>query len=526
VLTLRGSGFHWYYRQSGDSLAIGNNSYWLQPGSNFDITMIVLNDTTALVPLNRSYIYLVLPYHYNGVVLPLRLAMPKYNASFGGFKAFATNSLSISFVPLPAPIITLVKRHSGRQSYCVPANSSDASSPIVNCEPLFSTIWIEAWYSYDATITVGGYPCNSQSFYASRHPGFVCSLPLIPSFIPGLQYNVTMSNYAGSFTVPAAVAFTGLPFVYALTACEDIGTSYNGGYCLEGQRIVIYGDHLLPDPSLQVLLINAKYGDDSIQPRCLQPAFVNCTAVTCVLPSFSNATQASFFVGTYLRVRVIYASSRSNDFSSTVYIDPLSPVITGVTGCSAGSTALVATDCRSGDVLALTGERLSGQASSVLQVRPTYNDRRPAICSVLVNLTTNSSIQCTLAKFNSSDNWWRMNEAIPLQVAVRSVVDLTSVNGWRYSNAFRIALTLQPDEPLQPTGGGDSNYEAAVVVPAVVGPVVVLVLLLVAALLWLRRQSRTMTTSDAPSLRTVDAVDDGTRKWWRVQYDKSRVVLS
>jgi hypothetical protein len=524
VLTLRGSGFHWYYRQSGDSLGIGNSSYWLQPGAIFDTTMIVLNDTTALVPLNRSYIYLLLPYHYNGLVLPIRLAMPKYNMSSGSFKAFATNSLSISFVPLPPPIIRLVTPHSGRQNYCVPANSSDASSPIINCEPLFSTIWIEAWYSYDATITVGGYSCNSQSFYTSRHPGFVCSLPLIPSFVPGLLYNVTMRNYAGSFTVPAAVAFTGLPFVYGMTACEDVGwaNSY-GGQCLEGQLVIIYGAHLLPDPSLQVLLINAaRYGDDSIHVRCLQPTFINSSAVSCVLPSFSNATQASLFIGRSMRVRVVYSSYSSNNFNSVVYIDPQSPVITDVSGCGTSRTVLLATECRSGDVLRLTGERLLGQTSSVLQVRATYDYRRPAICSVLANFTTNSSIQCTLATFNSSVDWWRMDEPLTLQAAVRSEADLASAGGWRYSNVFRIALTLRPNDPLQPTDGEESSDEAAVILPAVVGPVVVLVLLLVAALLWLHRRSRTMT----PSLRTEEAVDGGTRKWWRVEDDKSRVELS
>jgi heme/copper-type cytochrome/quinol oxidase subunit 2 len=81
---------------------------------------------------------------------------------------------------------------------------------------------------------------------------------------------------------------------------------------------------------------------------------------------------------------------------------------------------------------------------------------------------------------------------------------------------------LRPNDPLQPTDGEESSDEAAVILPAVVGPVVVLVLLLVVALIWLHRRSRTMT----PSLRTEEAVDGGTRKWWRVEDDKSGVELS
>ena len=104
--------------------------------------------------------------------------------------------------------------------------------------------------------------------------------------------------------------------------------------------------------------------------------------------------------------------------------------------------------------------------------------------------------------------------------------DLASSSGWRYSNVFRIALTLQPAEPLQPTEAGHSTAEAALIVPAVVGPLVVVGLLLLAGLVWLRRHRTTMTSSGAPTLRTEDAGDAGTRKWWTVDDSSSRVELS
>ena len=164
VLTLRGSGFHWYFKSNGDRIAIGNVSYWLQPGAVYDITLIVLNDTAALVPLNRSYLHLLPPYQYGGQVLPIRLTIPQYNESSERFVAVPSNSLSISFVPLPAPIITLISSQTSRQNGKCVSNSSGATWPVLNCEPVFSSIWVQAWYSYGAVITVGGYPCESQSY--------------------------------------------------------------------------------------------------------------------------------------------------------------------------------------------------------------------------------------------------------------------------------------------------------------------------------------------------------------------------
>ena len=100
VLTLTGSGLLWYSVGKTARLSIGNET---SRPSFSDLT--VINDTYAKLSLQRAYPELLKPQHYAGVLLPLNLTSYVYNSSGQVVYTYTTNSLHISFVSLPPPII-------------------------------------------------------------------------------------------------------------------------------------------------------------------------------------------------------------------------------------------------------------------------------------------------------------------------------------------------------------------------------------------------------------------------------------
>ena len=101
VLELMGSGLLWYATGYRVRLSIGNETS--RPLYS-DLT--VINDTYAKLSLTQLYGTVLKPQHYAGVLLPLNFTTNVYNSSGQVVYTYTTNSLHISFVPLPPPNIT------------------------------------------------------------------------------------------------------------------------------------------------------------------------------------------------------------------------------------------------------------------------------------------------------------------------------------------------------------------------------------------------------------------------------------
>ena len=98
-IELTGSGLLWFTVGFRVQLNIGAEStpaYGMQ----------VVNDSYAILPLAWVYGYLLKPQHYAGVLLSFNLTSAAYSSLGQREYTYTTNSMQISFVPLPPPNIT------------------------------------------------------------------------------------------------------------------------------------------------------------------------------------------------------------------------------------------------------------------------------------------------------------------------------------------------------------------------------------------------------------------------------------
>ena len=99
ILTLTGSGLLWLSTGSTILLNLGSGSASLD-------SISVRNDSYATLPLVDVYSTILSPQHYGGALLSFNLTSVAYGRTGGREYSYTTNSLQISFAPLPPPNIT------------------------------------------------------------------------------------------------------------------------------------------------------------------------------------------------------------------------------------------------------------------------------------------------------------------------------------------------------------------------------------------------------------------------------------
>ena len=100
TVELTGSGLLWLTTGYRTQLNIGSVS-----SRTLYNSLTVVNDTYATLSLQYIYGTLLKPQHYSGVLLALNFTSTAYSADFLIESFYTTNSLYISFVPLPPPTI-------------------------------------------------------------------------------------------------------------------------------------------------------------------------------------------------------------------------------------------------------------------------------------------------------------------------------------------------------------------------------------------------------------------------------------
>ena len=120
----------------------------------------IANATYATLSLAIIYYGLLLPEHYDGVVLPL-LFQANYRQPNGSNVLVTTNTVSISFIPLPPPIFTVANSVS-----CDRVSSGLAN--YTGCVPGLSRIFICGHYLYNLSAMIGSVPCAVSYTSPSR----------------------------------------------------------------------------------------------------------------------------------------------------------------------------------------------------------------------------------------------------------------------------------------------------------------------------------------------------------------------
>ena len=498
VLTIRGSGLSW--------LSLGRNTAAtledIKTGIYLPLTYV--NDSYMLFPLSQSYETLVLPVHYSGATLQLGFQSYTYIAAPNDedyFEHYNTNTLPISFVPLPPPNVTSI--------YVSNCNNTDNSNQpaYFDCLPGVSGVGLVGSYMYELTVLLAGVPCVATSALPTR---FQCTLPLIDSYTPGQQYPISIYNDAGNITQKATVSYTAQPTIATLVPCSDHADAVlaASAYCQPGSQLTIVGSRFpINDPTVQVTLTSRASpmgGGSAVTVFCLSAAVQDSSTVVCTLPLL-NSSIAAAFAGQSATVRVLFNSGSvaTNTFSRVVYDYANAPVVTAASAsdgsCSATNSPLTLASCQSSAVFTITGSGfVSGEYLSVQANSPVSNNAYYYIntCEIVSNTTT--TIVCTMP-------------VIELVTAADAVVAgyqytwfvLQYVNGTRLtSNRFRVTYAAQDVEPesgLSSTGASlasDSTLSSGATAGVAIAAVV-LVAVTAAAMFFFLRHRRT-AASDSP----------------------------
>ena len=505
VLTIQGTGMGWLESMH---LRIGLGQM------DLDLTSLqTVNDTYATLSLTTLYYRLLLPEHYNAVLLPLwfesRSLLPNGTAIVE-----ATNTVSISFVPLPAPIL-----RSARSYYCDAVSSGLAN--FTNRTPGLQIV-LSGHYMYNLSATIGGVPCvngYSAADSYSFHP------PVGAGLQPNVAYSLVASNGQGSIELSSFIAFTAKPTIAYIVSCtaqrstafSPIEYGDSSSLCKPGTSITIKGSQCpLNDSTLEVdLRVTQASGIPSFHLSCPNATAVDDSTVTCALPLVANATLAAIAYRRYVSVQVGFSSSSvwTNSIVYQLYQDPLAPVISGLSASGCGSTTtsisypgspLQVSDCASNATLTLTGTYFDASYYIVSGVTtPFLYQQQQAAAVVLSNSSTQIVLQ--LPDMN--------NVPSPILTNTPYQYQLTMVNGATYFQTNIFLVTFAAPPPISPpSSSSSSGLSHGAIAGIVVAAVVVAAVCSVLVVLLLRRASSSSSSSSSSGRSTAAGGDDGL-KW-------------
>lgn len=408
VLVFQGSGLSIFSELYSYQLSIGNTSgiiYW-------NSGLQVISDTQMLLPLNTSYSFVLQPSSFSGLVQALAFNLQWWSSRSGQSYNYFTNSLQISFAPLPPPLVTAIT------SSGTPCVQTPGASAFTGCIPQQSYLVFTGHYLYSANITLstqgrGTYLClapprGSTSTTITTY----CSLPFITEDIDGLAWDVQINTASGVLLYPGLVSFTSSTLITSLTPCNSYSQQGSNAIfflnCAPGATLTIRGTGFPSDPSLSVTLIsntNAMSAPTNVS--CWSPQYVNPTTLTCLIPLIDPALSSRFYGVTSSLLASFPASGMQSNVITRSYIVafPNSPVLTSVSGCAASNGSLVVQGCRGGNVLTIQG--MNFKAPPQLSLSATWLCCSGAALSCQDGAVRSCSVVC-LSSVLTSARYWRM----------------------------------------------------------------------------------------------------------------------
>ena len=479
VLTIQGSGFVVLRELSSFTLFIGGQSTNLY-SSKYQL----VNDTLTL---NLGDVYSFLNVDYEGSPQLLSILCDPVRSS--GHPGFSTNALSISFAPLPSPIVRISASAGG----CVGRTGN--ITQYSGCLPGVSTLTLAGHYLSSSTYALtaaglGSFLCTLN--YASGTAAQIV-VPLILQDVPGQLWDLVATNSGGSTSLPSAVQFTTAPSAAFVATCSRVGLGSYLPNCLPGTTVTISGSNFLPD--VQVILT-----DDlrKLSTTCLTPRVVDKNTVICVLPVFQNATEARLMYGRNVRLSLFFPSTTQTTNTLLVYIlfaYPDSPILRSITGCEASTGPLSLSRCRSGDVVTVQGANLIGGRNSGVTL--VSQSRVVSGSCALLPESSNTTVLCRVPDLDDS-SYVQDGDVVYIYYELSFYDGQLSWN--KYGNLSSFTFTLDPVAvPAPPSDPSDDS--SSVNVAAIVAPVVIVFVLVAVLGGWLlrRRVMETMTGEDRAS---------------------------
>ena len=503
VLTITGSGLSW--------LSIARNwaAVLADIRSGWRVLVKLVDDSCLLLSLNQTYTELVFPVHYNGTVLSFGFVSYSYIDApddNGYFDYYNTNTLSISFIPLPPPSVTsvVVSNCNNTATFNLPA--------YYNCLPGVSVLVLTGHYMYELSVLLAGEPCIPTSAVSTR---FTCTLPFITAYTPGYNYPLSVYNAAGNITQQATFSFTALPSIATVIPCSDHGGAVLAAspFCQAGSHLTVQGARFPNDPTVRVLLTTSWTVGSIASPNvsCLSAFVQDSGTVVCTLPTL-NASFSSLFVGRPTGIRVLFNSSTwsTNVINRITYYYPDAPIINSVTAstgvCTATNSLTTLSTCGSDAVITISGQRFLGDRISITANGPVSNNAYYYInrC-VEQDGYTDTTVVCAMPQTDVVSASQAVVAGFEYVFNVRVGRNGTSMS----SNVFRVTfapVAVEPDTHSSSTGLAPSSHTSTISAGATAGIVVgavILVALAAAALLFYVRYRR-MSASGSPKS------DDGT----------------
>ena len=412
--------------------------------------IVSLSSTQLVLTLSRIYGFLLQVEDFDGAVLPLSLDSG----------SFSTNALNISFIAIQPPSITSITASSCSSQQRGDNSSGLQQTYLTDCRPELSRLRIKGHYLYsNRTVTVGGAVCSDYA--SSGGAVFSCTLSAPPDYAPGRLYDLVLSTSVGSITLPRVVAFTGLPTIYSIPSCSPTPLQHRWYElrCFSSQTLWLLGSRFQPDLPFNISI--SAYPLATLS--CLQPTFVNSSAVRCTLPPVP-ADQGALFYNYYVQVQLSYnATVASNRYSAVVYDFPNSPRVTAVSGCDAAaqSQPLTASGCGGGDQLTLYGSGfVSGMRITAFPVH--------FLCSEVTVTMNGSQATCLLPQY--SDDELSSYTAYELTISAKGVPG--SNGNTLFSNAFTVYFAFAQDAAsssgVMQAGSAGSGDAIVIAVPIVV----------------------------------------------------------
>jgi hypothetical protein len=344
VLTLTGSGF--VIDRISLVLVEGVSEQLLYPKA--------ISPTAILLPINSTWINSFLQLFLASTVYPVTLVVRH--------GLMISNAVAFTVAP---PILQLTGIAPGPGQFACMAASSLL---VVDCSPGLSQISINGVNLIGTLqVTVGSLPCNSLRV-SSQVPSIICTLPAPESYIPGLAFDVlvtqTLASLVTTVIMSSAVAFTAKPTISSATSqfcprdfSENVDSTSWTQYCASGDVLTVVGAFFSPSPLLSIVFSVTRGVTVQQSRSCGNVTVLSTNALTCFLPALSNSEFQLYGAGNYLDLSVYEnATSFSNQVSVLLYRNIASAAVLSISGCGSTNAATRGVqNCQTGDVLTING---------------------------------------------------------------------------------------------------------------------------------------------------------------------------
>ena len=500
VLYFSGTGLSLFLELSVFMLTLGGRVTALGSGA-----VLSASESVLALKLNSSYVWVVQPENYDGTLLPVGLRLTSYSLLSNAQQEWTVDGgLSVSFAPLPPPIITSLQAGfltggSGGAG-CSPSNTSTPSSlAFVGCVAGTNSILLTGHYLYQLNMSLsapgkGVWLCENYGVGDAAHYQYAF-LPLIPEDEPGLAWDLTVVTPTGQLTFPGLITYSTAPYLSSLVSCTNFSPYDTNPFytsCTAGRTLTVLGSNFPKDPALSIVLSSSPgptaLGLPPLNVSCLTPLWVDSRTLTCVIPSLDAAVGPRFW-GVTNAVRAVFPSTgqASTALSAVIVAYPDSPIVTSISGCAASTSPLSVTGCKGGDVLTLRGFNLSTAASAYIQLYDEYVSYQLVHLEVLPGVTS-TLVQAALPFVSPADSPF----VAGLQYQVRWFERRTIAGPLTtWSAAYGTAFFVQFDWAVVEGTTAQSNLPA--VLAGVLTPTLVLALALAVWLGWRRVQVKRRT---------------------------------